>query len=69
MDTTQYGESKYLTPQLIRESPQTTEKKIGIVVSDAETEEGKFGKQLVLQVSFDKKIKLWKLSKDNVKSM
>lgn len=69
MDTTQYGESKYLTPQLIKESQQNSPQKIGLIISDAEVEDGKYGKQLVIRVSFDKKVKIWKLSKENVKSL
>lgn len=69
MDTTQYGESKYLTPQNIRDSPQGTDKKIGVVVGDVEVEDGKFGKQLALRVSLDQKIKVWKMSKENVQAM
>lgn len=69
MDTTKYGESKYLTPQIIRESPQKTIEKVGVIIGDCEEEDGKFGKQLAVKISIDQKIKIWALSKENVISM
>lgn len=69
MDTTQYGESAYLTPQIVKESQQPGDKKLGVIVSDVIVEEGKFGKQLSINVSFDQKIKAWKMDRESVKNM
>lgn len=68
MDATQYGESQYLTPTIVNESQQAPDK-IGVIVSDVEVEDGKFGKQLSIKVSFDQKIKVWKMNKESVKNM
>jgi len=68
MDTTQYGESQYLTPTLVKESPQTP-LKVGVIVSDVTVEDGKFGKQLSINVSFDQKVKIWKMNRESVKNL
>ena len=68
MDTTTYAQGNYLTPQVIRDSPQA-EHKIGVIVSDAVVEDGKFGKQLSVNISFDKYIKTWRMNRESVKNM
>lgn len=65
MDTTQYGESAYLTPELVKNSAT----KRLYIAGDVKIVPGKFGDKLELPVEIDNKAKTWGLSRDHVKSL
>ncbi len=65
MDSTQFGESAYINPQLVKES---ISKKL-YISGDAKIVEGKYGDKMELPVELDNKDKTWGLSRDIVKSL
>ena len=65
MDTTDFSEGQFLTPKLVSDSPI----KIGVILGEARPEETKYGKQLTVNVEFNKRIKVWRLNRDSVKNM
>jgi len=65
MDTTEFSEGLFLTPQVVSASPT----KIGVVLSEAIAEKGKYGNELCCNVMIDFKTKKWRLNIDSVKNM
>ena len=65
MDTTDFSEGQYLTPKIVFDSPI----KVGVILGEARPEETKYGKQLTVNVEFNKRIKIWRLNRDSVKNM
>lgn len=65
MDTTEFAEGEYLTPELVRNSPT----KLGVVLNEASGEDSNFGKKLVCLIELDKKKKKWTLNRDSIKNM
>ena len=65
MDATAYSEGKYLTKDLVKNSPT----KIATILNEAVAIKGQFGNQLTCEVEMDKKNKTWNLTIDQVKSM
>lgn len=65
MDATQYGESDYVTAELVKAS---STKKV-VVVGDAKTEETDYGVKLTVPVELDGKPKKYRPNKDTVKNL
>lgn len=65
MDTTQYAESEYVTPELVKSSPSKT----AVIVSEALPDKTDYGEKLTCQVEIDGKQKKWRLNRDSVKNM
>ncbi len=65
MDTSNFGESAYITPELVKTS---TTKRI-YIAGDAKIVQGKFGDKLELPVEIDNKPKTWGLNRDHVKAL
>ena len=65
MNTEAFGESAYITPELVKLS---TTKKV-YIAGDAKIVQGKFGDKLELPVEIDNKPKTWGLNRDHVKSL
>ena len=65
MDTTQYGESAYITPDLVK---QSASKRV-YIAGDAKIVMGKFGDKLELPVELDGKQKTWGLNREIVKNL
>ena len=65
MDSTAFGESAYITPDLVK---QSTTKKV-YITGDAKIVQGKFGDKLELPVEMDMKPKTWGLNRDQVKNL
>lgn len=65
MDTTEYAESKYLTADIVKNSPS----RIGIITSEAKSEQTDFGEKLQCNVQIDGKTKIWRLNMDSVKNL
>lgn len=68
MDTKKFAQGNYLTPDMVKASPQAPVK-VGVIVSDVKIEVGSFGEQLTVMVNFDKEIKTWRLNRESVKNM
>ena len=65
MDTTQYGESVYIAPDLVK---QSASRRV-YIAGDARIIKGKWGDQLELPVELDGKPKTWGLTRDVVKTL
>jgi len=65
MDMTQYAESEYLTAEKIEQS----ETKIGVVVSDSEIVDSKFGKTPEFHIEIDGLKKKWKPNKTSIQHL
>jgi hypothetical protein len=65
MDTSQYGESAYITPELVK---QSTAKKV-YICGVAKIVQGKFGDKLELPVELDGKQKTWGLNRTVVQAL
>jgi hypothetical protein len=65
MDTTEFSEGQFITPQLVIESPT----RIGVIIDEATPEKTDYGMSLVCKVSIDTKIKKWRMNRDSVKNM
>lgn len=65
MDTTDFSEGRYITPKLVNDSPV----KVAVILGEATPEDTKYGKQLAVNVEFNKRIKLWNLNRDSVRNM
>ena len=65
MDATQYGESDYVTVELVKSSPT----KKAVIIGDAKSEETDFGLKLRLPVEIDGKRKTYSPNKDSVKNI
>lgn len=65
MDTTEFGEDKFVTPELVKAS--LTKK--GVIIDEAIAEESKYGQRLKCTVQIDGKFKKWNLNKDSVRNM
>ena len=65
MDATQYGESNYVTAELVKASPT----KKAIIMADSKSEETDFGTKLRIPVDIDNKPKTYSPNKDSVKNI
>ena len=65
VDATQATESRYLTAELVRQSPS---KKL-VILGPGKYEETNFGMRLTLPVSLDKKEKFWRVNTDSAKNL
>jgi hypothetical protein len=65
MDTSQYGESAYITPELVKFSAS---KKV-YICGIAKVVQGKFGDKLELPVEIDGKQKTWGLNRTLVQAL
>jgi len=65
METQEFGESPYITAALINESKEP----VGVVIDEAMPIKTDYGQKLACKVSFDKKIKEWRMNRDSVKNM
>ena len=65
MDTTQYAEGQFISPELVKNSKS---KKV-YIAGDAEIVQGKFGDKLEVDVELDGKKKRWGLNRDQVKAL
>lgn len=65
MDTTNFSEGQYITPELVNMSPS----KQGVVLSEAVPTKTDYGEQLCCNVEIDRKIKTWRMNRDSVKNM
>jgi hypothetical protein len=64
MDTTAYSEGKYVTKDLVKNSPT----KIATILTEAIVVKGTFGDQLSCEVELDKRTKTWNLTIEQVKT-
>lgn|SRR3990167_4444763 len=65
MDATQYGESEYVTAELVRASKT----KKAVIIGAARSEETDFGTKLRLPIEIDGKKKTYSPNKDSVKNI
>ena len=65
MDTTNFSESAFVTPELVKNSAS----KILVVVDEAKGKESDFGEQLCCTVQIDGKTKTWRMNRESVKNM
>lgn len=65
MDSTEFGEDKFLTPELVKASPT----KKCVITDEAHAEETKFGHRFTCTVQIDGKFKKWNMNKDSVRNM
>jgi len=65
MDVTQYGESDYLTAELVKQS----DTKIAQIMEDATLDETDYGTKLTLKVEIDGKPKIYRPNKDSIKNL
>jgi len=65
MDTTQYAEGQFITPELVKQSPS---KKV-YIAADAKIVQGKFGDKLEVAVEMDGRPKTWGLNRSHVKAL
>jgi hypothetical protein len=65
MNTEEYAESKYITAELVRNSPTKT----AVIMDEAKGEQTDFGEKLQCTVQIDGKEKIWRLNRDSVKNM
>jgi hypothetical protein len=65
MDTTEFSEGQFVTPELVTKSPT----KICVIKSEATPEKTDYGYQLVAVVDIDFKTKKWRINKDSVKNL
>jgi len=65
VDATQYGESDFVTAQLIKDSKTRT----AIVIGESNVEETDYGQKLTVPVEIDGKKKKYRPNKDSVKNL
>lgn len=65
MDATQYGESDYVTAELVKASKT----KIAIIIGEATEEDTDFGRKLTFPIEIDGKKKTYRPNKDSVKNI
>jgi hypothetical protein len=65
METQEFSESKYLTAELVKNSPT----KIATIIDEAKGEQTDFGEKLKCTIQLDGKEKIWRLNRDSVKNM
>ena len=65
MDTTNFSESAFVTPELVKNSTS----KILVVIDEAKGEKTDYGEQLFCKVQIDGKFKTWRMNRESVKNM
>jgi len=65
MDMTQYGQSEWLTPEIVKQSPT----KMGRITQNITLEEGKFGVRPKMEIEIDGYTKSYQPSKDTVRNL
>jgi len=65
MDATKFGESNYITAQLIEQSKTKT----AVIIGDSTSEETDYGEKLTVPVEIDGKKKTYRPNKDSVKNI
>lgn len=65
MDVTQYGESDYITAEIVKQSKSKT----CVVIGDATVEDTKFGDKMQILVEIDGKKKKYRPNKDTIKNL
>lgn len=65
MDATQYGESNYVTAELVKASKT----KKAVILGDSKAEETDYGMKLRIPIEIDGKLKTYSPNKDSVKNI
>lgn len=67
MDTKKYAQGENLTLDFVKTFPK--QEVLGLIVSDAEEKQTKFGNKLVVKVSVDKIVLNWTMNQTSVRNM